>query len=85
MLPGKEYQTRVDPISELLRDLEGPADELKLHFAGGGDTGVPASVTFFARQGDRGFQLTPGLEIWPDEATATPALIDLTGKIFERL
>ena len=46
---------------------------------------IPAMVDFFALKGNQGFTIAPGFEMWHDEATATSALLDLTGKIFDRI
>jgi len=85
LLPERDYRTRVTPLLESLQDIDGPADEMKLHFVGGGDTDLPAMVTFFALKGTQGFQVKPGVEVWHDEAAATSALVALTGRIFDRM
>lgn len=84
LLPAADYHSRVDPLVSSLKDVAGPADELKLHFVGGGDTGIPTMVTFFTLNGENGFQIMSSPNMWPDEATATTALLDLTEKILER-
>lgn len=85
LLPESDYRSRVAPFLDSLHDIDGPADEMKLHFVGGGDTGIPAMANLFALDGDHGLQIQPGLEIWNDQAAATSALADLATKIFDRI
>lgn len=85
LLPEPDFRSRVDPLGGSLQDIDGPADELKLHYVGGGDTGSPANATFFALKGNQGFQILSGLDVWTDEETAKSALVDLTAKIFDRI
>lgn len=85
LLPEADYRSRVEPLLDSLRDIEGPADEMKLHFVGGGDTGIPARATLFALKRTQGFQIGLGFEAWDNEAAASSALVDLTGKIFDRI
>ena len=85
LLSESDYRSRVEPFLDSLADIDGPADEMKLHFVGGGDTGIPAMVNLFVLDGDQGFEIQPGFEIWHDEAAATSALVDLTVKIIDRI
>lgn len=36
-------------------------------------------VNLYALDGDQGFSIRPGFEVWNDKADATSALVDLTG------